>query len=361
MRRKTVLLIWSLVLGFTLALAGCGDEKTTSQTELEKASRNLKDLKSVRMEYDFDLEVGGGLTALGITSTGTGTAMSETMTLVLGVNGKIEVDNNNPDQPKFKGDVNIEGMEEMMEQLSVLRGMSGAEAAVAMDMIGSMFAKMEMIRVGDKFYIKIQNTWYETSAQDASMLGTVPVNLSGSISECEKKLKESDRFLLSNLLKDVQELSGESIDGVETRHFKANVDAQKLVDESAAALRECGGDESVAKMLEEIKDDDLASLFRTGEVELWIDSENNIRQIRINLDVNMETLAAMGGSALSSDQAEALKEAKLKMSGTIKLSAFGGQFSISAPANPKPMGDLMSGLRGLGVMGGLGGWKAAIP
>lgn len=363
-RRMTMMAGMFFILALVLALSGCGEEKPPPTNALDDASKKMKEVKSARIDYDLDIEMSGDFAGLGAMTTGmtgtttgmmtgtTGMGMAESMQLSLGISGTMEVDNNDPDQPKAKGTLELEGMDELFTELA---GVSGdAEAMAGMDMMSDMFGSMELIVTGDKAYIKLDETWYETDASGAEALtgvGTLPIDTSASDSECmQKELQAPDRFLISSLLADVQELSGEKIDGTETRHFKAKIDTSKLIDELIAVSRECGDDESVAS-LEDSKAD-LANLFSQTEVELWIDGDNYIRQIRLNMDVDLAELVEAGGDALGADEAAALEEGRLKISGTIKFSAFGEKFDISAPPNPQPMENLVNDIFGLGMTEG---------
>lgn len=356
-RRMTMMAGMFFILALVLALSGCGEEKPPPTNALDDASKKMKEVKSARIDYDLDIEMSGDFAGLGAMTTGmtgttTGMGMAESMQLSLGISGSMEVDNNDPDQPKAKGTLELEGMDELFTELAEVSG--DAEAMAGMDMMSDMFGSMELIVAGDKAYIKLDETWYETDASGTEALtgvGTLPIDPSGSDSECaQKAIQESDRFLISSLLADVQELSGEKIDGAETRHFKAKIDINKLIDELIDISRECGDQESVTT-LEESKAD-LAGLFSMAEVELWIDGDNYIRQIRMNMDVDLAELAEAGGEALGADEAAALEEGRLKISGTIKFSAFGEKFDISAPSNPQPIDNLVNDIFGQGMMGG---------
>lgn len=344
----------SLVFAMVVALGGCGESKPSMTEVLDSSSKKMKEVKTARIDYDLDITMSGDFAGMssGMTTgmMGTNEAMSSAMELSFGVSGSMDVDSTDPANTKARGNIELEGMEEMAEQLGALDSASGAEATAGMDMITDMFAGMEMIIIGDKAYLKIQDTWYETDAGSASSLANVgasPGALTGSESDCvQKESAAPDHFLFSGILENVQELSEEKIDGTDTRHFKATLDTGKLIDEMVEVLRDCNESES-ATALEESKSE-MTDLFQTFEIELWVDKDNYTRQMRINLDMDLEELAAAGGSAIDAGQAEALQDSQLKITGTIKLSNFGQQVDIQAPANPQPLENLVGNLMGLG-------------
>ncbi len=85
---------------------------------------------------------------------------------------------------------------------------------------------------------------------------------------------------------------------------------------------------------------------------MWVDNDGNIRQMKIDADIDFDKLSAITGDKTASSL-------KLGLSLTIKYSGFGQSVNISKPANALPFEDLIKGSRGNASEGNAGASRTA--
>lgn len=349
---KKLLAIWAglLLAAALLVAAGCG-QASPGET-VDKAIQTSQDVKSEHIDFDVSLEVTGDASALGPELEGV-------LPLVMKVTGGVDADNTDPDNPKAKGTVSFEGMEKILSSLQQAEGTADAQTQLGLDLIGGALSDLEFVTVDKKAYFKVAGTWYELG--DASAFDMTGLNLSGTDTntQCyQDAMKDPAKFGSDKVFTNLQEVGEEKIDGTDTRHFRADIDLDKTLTALTEIARGCGDAEAAGGL--EGGSTQLKSFFRTLQAEMWIDKDNNFRQVKINIEADPQALADLAASMGGSTGATTGGLDALKLNVTLKFSQFGAQFDITKPEGEiMNLEDLMSsslgGSLGLGGTSGLEG------
>lgn len=347
--KKLVALAIGALLILAPAAAGCG--KAAAGDTLDKAQQKFNEIKSAHMEFDAQLEIKGDLPA------GTDPAIAKLMPFRFGAKGNMDYDESSG-KARMKGNLKIEGLGELVTSLAGTGETADIASVLQMSVVVDMLSDLDFAIIDDKAYFKMAGTWYEADASTASISGLGGISTTPGISttgdktnqECFKKaFDDPARFAPSTMLKDIQELSEEKIDGVDTRHFKANANMDKILDEVSKVLRECGEAETAGAF--EAARSDITKMLKKLEIEMWVDKDNNFRQVKVNADVDLSSLGdlatAFGGEAGAGDTGSL----QVGVTASVKFSRLGETFDIKAPENPIPFEKLFGDLSGLGSLG----------
>jgi len=344
-----VLLITALL--FTAVMSGCGTSEAPAE-KIDKSIQKQGEVKKRHIEYDLNMEIKGDASALGPEFKGL-------LPFSLGVKGAADVDNSG-DKVKAKGTIMLEGLDAIIESLAGASGEMDAETTLGLGMMSSMFEDMEFVLLDEKLYIKLAGTWYETdasSAGDVSGMGSDITESSSDVDQdcVEKAMTDPSKFGSTKVMTDVVEVGTEQVNGTETRHFKANLDLDKALTEMSIVMRECGGAESAGAL--EASKSELNKMLKKKEIEMWIDKDNNMLQVKVTVELDPAAIADTAGS-LGGDTAGAGAEAldSITVTLNLKMSNFGQDIDVSKPpGNIVPLEDLMGGFGGLGSLGGSSG------
>ncbi len=348
--KKTVALLLGTglcaVLLFSAIIAtGCGGG---SESKIDSAISKSADTKTFHTDYDLRVDSKGD---------------PSQPSYSLGISGGADVDLRGS-KPKTQGTVKFEGLD------AILKGLSGSlstdsSTGSEVDLIGGLLTNaqgIQFVLLEDKAYVNLGGLWYQTDASAASGLASGLAGGMGSAASSAgnvdmscvlNALKDTNRFGATKIMTDIQELSGESINGVDTQHFKANLNLDQMLAEFSNAGRDCGG--GAASGAVDAGRNQLGQMFKTKTIELWIDKENNINQIKIGLELDPAVAAGAASSIMGADTGGAASSTgTVTLSITMIRSDFNKDMNITKPeGNILKLSDLFSGA---GLLGGaLGG------
>jgi len=330
---------------------GCGKEAPAAA--IDKAIQKNNEVKSLHVDLNIGVEASGDAAALGPQYEGL-------LPLRLAFSGSADVDVK--DKPKAKGNIKFEGLDKILSSMAKATG-ENAATQLGVGMIGSaLSSNMEFVLLDNDFYVQIAGNWYDTGDLTAatSRAGVKAENTT-EVNCYQDAFKDTSKYGANTILKDIEELGDETIDGTKTRHFKANLNLDSLLTQLAGTMRDCGGAE-IAGGIEGAKGQ-ISNIFKKGEVELWISDDSYIRQGKVSLEIDPSIIASFmegfmenSGNGANAPSAESLTAiSSLSLDLTVKQSQFDQEFNITKPAgNVNKLEDLFGGA-GLSGLGGLGG------
>jgi hypothetical protein len=357
---KKLLMAWAgLMLVAALVAFGCGNP-SPSET-INDAMTKSQDVKSEHVDFDVNLKVSGDASALGAELAGI-------LPLDLNFSGGADIDNNDPESPKAQGNLKLEGINDLLSSLAGASGESDAETQMGLNLIGGMISEIDFVLVDQTAYAKLAGSWYNlgdaSEITDVAGMSGINLDTSGGDTKClEDAMKDPSKFGADQVFSNISEESGEQIDGTDTRHFTADVDIDKTVNSLAAISRDCGNAEAAGGL--EGGAGEITGLFRTLSVDMWIDKDNNLRQVKVTVDVDPQAVSDLAGS-FTGDSGDSFSLDELLLTATVKFSQFGASFDISKPSGTimdindvlggtslgSDLGIDMSGLEGLEGTGG---------
>ena len=344
MKKPVALVLGAVLLAALLfsAMAGCGGKEAPAE-KIDKAIQKTNDIKSVHADYDVKLDIKGDASALG-------PEMKGLLPLSLSINGGADIDNHS-DKVKAKGNVKMEGLDKIFQSLAGAQGGLDAQTMLGVNMIGNWLSDMEFVLLDEKAYIKMGGTWYETDASsvgDIANVGDITSSASGINQDCLRKaIQDPGKFGAGKTMTDIQELSEEKVNGADTRHFKAGIDLDKALTEMANAMRDCGDAEGAGGL--EAGKSELSKMFKTKDIELWIDNDNNLVQVKIDIELDPAALTNAAGALSGAGTSPASGLESISISMRLTMSDFNKDMSIS-----KPEGNIMKLEDLFGAGGGLG-------
>lgn len=342
--KKLLTSLAAFLLFFTIAMAGCG--KAPAGEAVDKAIQKSQDVKSEHVDLIVNLEMTGNPSALG-------PAFQGLLPLNITINSGFDVDSSDPGSPKARGNISIAGLDQFLNAMAQTQGVD-APTQLKINLISGALANLQFIIADRGAYLKIAGSWYALG--DFSSLSGIPFLTPGARqanAQCYRDaMKDPDKFGSDRLMANLQEVGDEKIDGTSTRHFRADIDIDKALTALAEISRDCGDAEAAGGL--EASRQEITSFFRKFEMEIWIDNDSNIRQIKSAVETDprviADTVPQVGG--VNPDAATQGLEA-LNMNVTLKFSQFGAAFDIAKPeGNIMKIEDLFGG--GLGAFGGLG-------
>lgn len=341
---KKLLASLAVLLLVIIVIAGCG--KAPVKETVDNAIQKSQDIKSEHVDFTVNLELNGDPGLLGPQFQGF-------LPLNLTMSGAVDSDNSDPAAPKAKGNVGFLGIDKLLTVLAQAQGVD-SQSQLSFSMIAGALANLEFVTVDNKVYLKIAGSWYDLgdSASFGGIANLTPGTASSTNVQCYKDaMKDPARFGSDKTLANLEETGDEKIDGVSTRRFTADVDVNKALTAMAEIARDCG-DARQAGNLEAARTE-LTSFFRSFSVELWIDNDNNFRQIKFAIDTDARAFSGMvpslGGGASSGAVPGGLEQ--VRVDGTAKFSQLGASFDIARPdGNIMKIEDLI-GAAGLGALG----------
>lgn len=350
--KKLMVLLISLMLVMAVATAGCG--KTSPSETVDKALTQSQSFTTEHVDYDVNLGIKGDMSALG-------SEFSSLGDFSFAVKGGMDIDKKNADSPKVKGKVAITGLDDIIKGLASAGGSSASDpdTQMGLNLISGFLSDIEFVVVDKKGYVKLAGSWYDmgdsSSLTDLGSTAGVDLSSSTSNSKCyEDAMKDTSKFGSDKLMKGLQEVGDEKVDGTDTRHFKADIDLDKSLTTMADIARGCGDSEGAGGL--EGGKKEINSMFKTFTIEMWVDKDNNMRQLKVNVEIDGKAISDAAGSMTGSDSSSTGGLEAITLDFTAKFSRFGEDFNIT-----KPEGDILKledlmGSSGLGSsLGGLGG------
>lgn len=355
--------LFALMLGAVLlafVFTGCGKEPATET--INKAITKNADTKTVHTDYDVSFEIKGDASAMG-------TEYAGLLPMTMAVKGGLDTDSTT-EPAKMKGDIQITGIDKIMQSLAEAGGESmDQNTRDALNQFSGVLSGMEFVSVDKNAYIKIAGSWYETGDLGSGMdslgslgslggLGSMGTDASSVNTKCyQDAMKDPAKMGADNLFKETQEMSEEKIDGVDTRHFKAKIDFDKALTQMGTISKECGDTEASAGL--ETAKTDVGKMFSKAEVEMWIDKDSNLRQMKMTIEMDPASLSSLasGLSSGSSDSTDAAAKAleSISFNMSFKFSKFNESMDITKPSGTiMKMEDLMNNPMLSGLLSGMG-------
>lgn len=347
-------------IAIVIPLGGCGDKAYTGDA-VDQALQKLSDAKKYHAEFDAQLTMDGDLEKVDPEFT----AIAP---IELGMLAKMDFDISDPEELNMRMyDFEFNGLSETLRKLSASSGDSEVEGAMVAGMMQQMLADIEYVFLGETYYFKVFGTWFEMSPDD---LASLPDGAGAPDMDCmmqyfegvygNEEMMDYYRGIPPGVM-DMDELSGGEIDGVKTRHFRGKLNSEQLMDEldstldeSYKALKECGMEGEIEEMegvlgedMQSMKDL-IASIFNNTDIELWIDDDLNIRQMKMDMDVDLAEIAGIFGDEHDVADVESIT---MNIVMTMKYSAFGEDVDIEAPEDALPFEELMDAFGGMDTSG----------
>ncbi len=338
-----------LIIAAALVIAsGCGEPAAAGAEEtLNRAMGQFAAVGSYHAQVNATIEMSGDASKYD-------KDLAKALPLNLTLSGQIDMDSRNPEEVRMKVyDFNLDGIAEMIQKAGPSGG-SSARDAMSAGMMSQFFKDMEVILIKDTFYIKTAGIWMNMNLKDLP-------DSEGADFSCLFEANSGQGLTINqwggNVLKDVEELDEEELDGVKTRHFRASIDSDKAVgdlEESMENMKKCGFDQSVPGVGEDAYPnvEDMKTMYRTiyegFDLEFWVDDNLAVHRMSTNMEFNIGDVLKASG-----EDPKGMESITMKISGAADLSRFGEDFNIAAPEKTIPFKDLMDELEGpSGVMGG---------
>ncbi|GBE57680.1 hypothetical protein BMS3Abin01_00601 [bacterium BMS3Abin01] len=351
-RLLLIIVLLSLTSLASLAVWGCGDNTQGSRNTVDAAFDNLSQAESYRLDMDLALEMNGDLSKVAPEA-------AAVLPLALDFRAVIDADLSDLKDLRMRiHDIRLDGLDKMLRDLASTSGGTEAQGAMMAGMVNQMLEGTEVVFIGTTYYFNFAGSWYELPldnlARDAQQKSGDVVDMD-CLMDKYQNLYSADNLMSAymenpSVLVDLRKVGSADIDGVSTGHFQAAVDGQKMTDmmntamqDYMDAMRECGmpQDTGVDDMDQEMQDfmDAMQSAFDASTVELWIDEDDNIRRYRMDMNLDMGELARTIGD---DSDARDLETMTLKITTTLKYSAFGEDMGIEAPSDTLPFEDLLN-------------------
>lgn len=350
--KKLMVLLISLMLIMAVATTGCG--KTSPSETVDKALTQSQSFTTEHVDYDVNMGIKGDMSALG-------SQFSSLGDFSFAVKGGMDIDKKNADSPKVKGKVAITGLDDIIKGLASAGGSSASDpdTQMGLNLISGFLSDIEFVVVDKKGYVKLAGSWYDmgdsSSLTDLGSTAGVDLSSSTSNSKCyEDAMKDTSKFGSDKLMKGLQEVGDEKVDGTDTRHFKADIDLDKSLTTMADIARGCGESEGAGGL--EGGKKEINSMFKTFTIEMWVDKDNNMRQLKVNVEIDGKAISDAAGSLTGSDSSSTGGLEAITLDVTAKFSRFGEDFNIAKPEGEILKIEDLMGSSGLGSsLGGLGG------
>jgi len=362
--RKPLMVTAGLVLSLLAAgvwISGCNEEKVGAEDLLAETGRNFMAADSYHTRLDATMEISGD-------ATGYDPDLNAALPLSLGFGGQMDLDTSNRDSIKLRVyDISVDGLTDMIRKVGEASGNSDMSDIMAAGMISQMFSGMEVIFIKDTIYLQMSGAWFDFKLSD------LPASEDADFSKADLNclisslLESEDTWDSQGGLTDIGELDEEEIDGVKTRHITASLDPETVMnqpDQTSEIDEKCGFGDLADSVRNEAYDENAGageaaekafteSLARNTHIDFWIDSDNNLRQERIDMELNFGDISRLAGD---DKEAEQMKSMVMKLSMTMKFSGYDEAADIIAPEDTTPMKSFFDEMGGSGM--GMGGSRS---
>jgi len=345
--KRFLLLALGLALVLAVAATGCGEEEAgaSAAEKLDKAWTKMNEVTAVHEEFDIQMEIDGDLSEMGA-------EFEDLLPATMGITGSADVDQS--DEDNIKADIALElDVADLLDKLmqSSLGDTMDSDAAMGMQMISGMLKDIKIRIVDNVLYMELLGSWYEMPMDESGLEdltgGSVPgLDLGGTGAEDAQCVQ--DKLVPSKMLTSIEEKGKEDIDGTETTHITASLDTGATIDLLAEISSECTDEEPSDSEITEAKDM-LEKMVTKADVEVWIDGDDNIRKVTLDVELDMTDVADEAGGAIDPESAAVLEGMTISLTMTLEMSAFGEEVTVEAPEDAMPIEDL------LGAFGGVGG------
>ncbi len=206
---------------------------------------------------------------------------------------------------------------------------------------------------GDNAFVDFQGTPYEVGEDAISQLNAQLEQQSGTEQDQSLKTLGIDP---SSWVRDPKTEGDEEIAGADTTHVTGSVDVARLLEDLNTAGKRAG--EASGAQATEIPEEQrkqITDAVKDPKFDIYVGKDDDILR-RLSVDLGFEVPEDQR------DAADGLESGNVAFS--VELSDIGGDQEIKAPADAKPIADLLGqfgGLLGGGVLGGGGSAPGATP
>lgn len=298
MRRR----VWlGVFLSITmLPFFGCGDEAAEDQGVIAAAMRKTDEAGSYQSDFDMQLH-------LDVSGPEIDEVAADIMPLELSMRMSMESqDVGDYEKAKVRMyDVSVDGTKDLLMMIMEQEGEPPAAGHILDGMMKQMIKDVEVLTFENDMYFYFGDQWYEFSPEDIASMpdsGMDPEEaecLANISSEVVDYSEIYDR--IDDVIVDVRDEGGEEVDGVETTLYTAAIDAgettrmiEEYIDTYTAELEKCGtaglDDEEGFQEFIGALGGMMESVSEMTTVEVWIDAEGYIRQQRLTLELDRDSL-----------------------------------------------------------------------
>lgn len=287
MKRYTFALTAALLIAAVL-MAGCQQQGQPIAQDPVQAVKDIvekqKEIKTQHTDLALDLK----LKVEGLSSSDPSTAQAAALFKNFKANATAAGDVDNT-----KSDFSLKGTAD----LGVFTAFLLPEGAEKLE--------FEAIKVGDTMYSRLAGQeWNESPVNTStSESGASPADLNKQLNDLLKKVAKAER------------LNDETIDGVDTYHFKVTLDTVELIAEISKLAQQSGGEVDQAQL------DQASKLLKDSELtlEMWVGKADlYIRQQILHLALNLKNIPdAPAEATVNADLNLTIKNSKLNQPVTI--------------------------------------------
>lgn len=296
---------------YALAQSGGGQTGATAKT-------TAKNIVAWHVDYNVSLQVNGDLSNVS-------SKLKGFLPLDLNVKGGADV-KKDANGLSAQGNVRLSGFNNILQKLASGNGSGSGGAAALGSLAGGALSDIQFVEVNHDLYLKLAGSWYDAGGLEKCH-GPRPAGASAPKNHPE--LKGSFPVGAKALLKDVKQAGQENIDGAATTHYTATLDLNKAITDEVAALNKAGKT-AQANRLEAAKGQ-ITGAFRQLNLEWWIDGENQIRQVKLDVEINPGALASLAGGKGGKAGTLLNDITSVKLDATATFSQFGQDFQITKP------------------------------
>ncbi len=274
-----------------LMLAACGPQGVAIPADPMEAVKAIADKQAEIKTQHLDLSLDLGLKLDGFSSTDA----SAQQALVLFKN--------------FKANLTVAGDVDTTKNDVALKGSADLGPLTAFLSQGADKVEFELVKLGDKLYTKgpdgTWNTTDVTQPTDTTKPDATPQITAQQLTDLLKKASKAEK------------LSDESIDGVDSYHYKVTLDPMTLLTEAAKVAQESGASSTPP---DQASLDEAKKLLKDSVVvvEVWVGKQDlYIRQQKIAFNLNVTDIPDQAGATANIDLAITAKTSKINEPVTI--------------------------------------------
>ncbi len=274
-----------------LLLAACGPQGAAIPADPMEAVKAIADKQADIKTQHLDLSLDLGLKLDGFSLTDA----SAQQALVLFKN--------------FKANLTVAGDVDTTKNDVALKGSADLGPLTAFLSQGADKVEFELVKLGDKLYTKgpdgTWNTTDVTQPSDTSAATPTPQITAQQLTDLLKKASKAEK------------LSDESIDGVDSYHYKVTLDPMTLLTEAAKVAQESGASSTPP---DQASLDEAKKLLKDSVVvvEVWVGKQDlYIRQQKIAFNLNVTDIPDQAGATANIDLAITAKTSKINEPVTI--------------------------------------------
>jgi len=201
-----------------------------------------------------------------------------------------------------------------------------------------------LIATGDNVFVDFQGTAYEVGEDSVGKLNAQLAQQTGGEQDQSLKALGIDP---ANWVRDPKTEGDEEVAGTNTTHVTGSVDVARLLDDLNKAANKAGQAQGgTTTEIPEEQRKQIAEAVKDPKFDIYVGKDDDIlRRLSVDLGFDVPEAQRQGAGGLQNGN----------VSFTVEFSDIGGDQKITAPADAKPIADLLGQFGGLGALGALGG------